>query len=104
MYHMLLSGSNAEGVILETTSDRSSPSMSSCPGTPSSAETQTDKSLSASTPCKLGYRRILKQVRSKNDRLKLVSFDEITLNQYQQLTHKFCASKDLANFINTQVE
>jgi hypothetical protein len=73
--------------------------------------TQTSNTLSSHTPRKLKLKQENKLLQNENAHLgKEVeqlrhanNVDNITLEQYKLLTHKFCPSMQLANFINVQV-
>lgn len=79
--------------------------------------TQTEKTLSASTPRKSKLRSSLRNVQNENYRLKNKvaeleiqlnevkneKLSEVTLEDYKLLTRKFCASEETVNFINVQI-
>ncbi|KAJ3634715.1 hypothetical protein MTP99_007661 [Tenebrio molitor] len=73
--------------------------------------TQTSNTLSSHTPRKLKLKQENKRLQNENAHLRKEveqlrhanNVDNITLEQYKLLTHKFCPSMQLANFINVQV-
>jgi hypothetical protein len=73
--------------------------------------TQTSNTLSSYTPRKLKLKQENKLLQNENAHLRKEveqlrhanNVDNITLEQYKLLTHKFCPSMQLANFINMQV-
>ncbi|KAF5286723.1 hypothetical protein FQR65_LT12456 [Abscondita terminalis] len=83
----------------------------------SSSSTQTDVSLIINTSQKIKFRKTIKKLRNNNhllhkkvNRLKIdleeakkKSLDDISLEQYMQLTNKFCPIKEFADFINVQI-
>ncbi|KAK5645213.1 hypothetical protein RI129_006513 [Pyrocoelia pectoralis] len=114
-----------QNILLEETTSTSTITMdaSTFPTPPtvhlplvSPGSTQTETTLSNRSPRKNKLRKTIKKLRNENDRLKKENeklqlhlkklSDEdnlnVTLEQYQSLTYKFCP-KDLADFINTQI-
>lgn len=83
----------------------------------SPGSTQTDLNLSSRTPRKEKLRLSAKKLRNDNEQLakknrKLQqeldetsnnAIDKISIEQYMSLTYKFCPSRELADFINTQI-
>lgn len=89
------------------------------PTSPTSYE-QTPETLNSHTPRKCKLREVQNVLKNENNQLKKSNeqlanqcrdlekrlenpLDEISVQQYQQLSYKFCPSKDLADFINTQI-
>lgn len=83
----------------------------------SPGSTQTELKLSGGTPRKEKLRQCIKRLRNENSQLQKknqqlqedvdkhthTDINNISLQQYMQLTHKFCPSQELATFINTQI-
>ncbi|CAG9856943.1 unnamed protein product [Phyllotreta striolata] len=74
--------------------------------------TQTTSELSSKTPRKEKYRNKIIQLKREIDSLKNKNLElekkreageDITFEQYCQLTHKFCGNDDMAEFINFEV-
>lgn len=78
-----------------------------------SSATQTSKHLSAHSPRKESLKETVRQLQIEKTRLKNEienltvkaekHLDDITLEQYKILTYKYCPSKEVGDFINTQV-
>ncbi|KAJ8929017.1 hypothetical protein NQ314_018328, partial [Rhamnusium bicolor] len=78
-----------------------------------SSSTQTPNLLSAHTPRREKFRQTIKYLQNENYRLKKRveelegkfenSLADVSLEQYNSLTYKFCSSQKLARFVNVQV-
>uniref|UniRef100_A0A6P7H6L3 Uncharacterized protein LOC114344976 n=1 Tax=Diabrotica virgifera virgifera TaxID=50390 RepID=A0A6P7H6L3_DIAVI len=99
--------------------------MPSLPSTPrkvpvpalSSDSSQTDSNLSSNSPRKHQLRKVVKQLRNENNRLKKRNekleqeldtvknncIENISIEQYMLLTHKFCPQQEIADFINIHI-